>query len=87
MVTVEDPYVRGDHIRAVVSLRDDPLGALWARHEIDHAKYVAGRHWQKLYEASQIGDLRGIDLTRERVDAGRNGTELRLSIASKPWLR
>jgi hypothetical protein len=61
---------------AVASLRDDPLGALWARHQIDDAKYVAGRHWQKLYEAAEIGDLRGADFSRERVDGGRNGVEI-----------
>jgi len=44
-VEVDDPYARGERISAHVSLRDDPLGALWARHQIDDAKYVAGRHW------------------------------------------
>ena len=76
VVTVDDPYARGEHVSAVVSLRDDPLGALWVRKQIDDAKYHAGRRWQRLYEASQIGDLRGMDPTRERVDAGGNGVEI-----------
>ena len=52
VVTVDDPYARGERISTVANLRDDPLGALWARHQIDDAKYVAGRHWQRLYEAA-----------------------------------
>ena len=76
VVTVDDPYARGEHVSAVVSLRDDPLGALWVRKQIDDAKYHAGRRWQRLYEASQIGDLRGMDLTRERVDSSSNGVEI-----------
>lgn len=76
VVTVDDPYARGEHVNAVVSLRDEPLGALWARRQIDDAKYVAGRHWQQLYEAAEIGNLRGMDLTRERVDSSSKGIEL-----------
>jgi hypothetical protein len=76
VVTVDDPFARGERINAVTSLRDDPLGALWARHQIDDAKYMAGRHWQKLYEAVEIG-VRGVDFTRERVDGGSgNGIEI-----------
>ena len=75
VVEVDDPYARGERISAVASLRDDPLGALWARRQIDDAKYMAGRHWQKLYEAVEIG-ARGMDFTRERVDGGRNGVEI-----------
>ena len=56
---------------AVASLRDDPLSALWARHQIDDAKYVAGRHWQKLYEAAEIGDLRGVS-SRRRPQRSRD---------------
>jgi hypothetical protein len=77
VVEVDDPYARGERISAVASLGDDPLGALHVRHQIDAAKFMAGRHWQRLYEASQIGTLRGMDLTRERVDGGGgNGVEL-----------
>jgi hypothetical protein len=70
------PFARGERITALASLRDDPLGALWARHQIDDAKYVAGRHWQKIYEVAELATLRGADLSRERVDGGGNGVEL-----------
>ena len=76
VVTIDDPYAHGEHVSAVVSLRDDPLGALWVRKQIDDAKYHAGRRWQRLYEASQIGDLRGMDPTRERVDSSSKGVEI-----------
>jgi hypothetical protein len=52
VVEIDDPFVRGERISAVANLRDEPLGALWACHQIDDAKYVAGRHWQRLYEAA-----------------------------------
>jgi hypothetical protein len=73
-VEVDDPYARGERITAIASLRDDPLGA-WARHQIDDAKYVAGRHWQKIYEMAEIGMLRSMDPARERIDSGGNGVD------------
>jgi hypothetical protein len=72
-VEVEDPYERGDRIRAVANLRGDPLARMLARHQIDQAKYVAGRRWQKSYTTAEIGTLRSIDLTRDRVDGGGRG--------------
>lgn len=66
----DDPYERGERISALRNVRDDPLGALWARRQIDDAKYCAGRHWQKLYEQAEIGGIRGMDTTREPVDGG-----------------
>jgi hypothetical protein len=74
-VEVEDPYARGERISALTSLRDDPLGALWARHQIDDARFMAGRHWQKIYETAAIGDMRSIDLSAERIDGGTHATE------------
>lgn len=74
IVTVDCPFERGARITAVASLRDDPLGALWARHQIDDAKYHAGRHWQRCYET--VEGLRGQDLLRTPVDGSGNGVEL-----------
>jgi hypothetical protein len=56
-------------------LRDDPLRALWAQQQIDNAKYVAGRHWQRIYEIAEIG-MHSLDPGRERVDGGGNGIEI-----------
>jgi hypothetical protein len=73
-VEVDDPYARGERISALASLRDDPLRGLWVRHQIDDAKYVAGRRWQRYYEIAEIG-MHSHDL-HERVDGGGNGIEI-----------
>lgn len=67
-VEIVDPY--GDAGIARVSVRDDHLALLWARKVIEPYEYEAGRRWQHAYELSQLGNLRGIDPTRERVDGG-----------------
>jgi hypothetical protein len=71
-VTVEDPYglTPGEKVVALRTLRDDPLAALHHNRMIDEAQYKAGRHWQLAYEAADIGTIRSIDLSRERVDGG-----------------
>jgi hypothetical protein len=46
------------------------------RHQIDDAKFMAGRHWQKLHAAAETSTLRGIDFTRERVDGGGRSPEI-----------
>lgn len=57
-------------VKALRSLRDDPLGRLHARGQIDEACFNAGRHWQALYERASIGGVRAIDTTNEPVDGG-----------------
>jgi len=66
---VKDPY-DGGRLIVARSLRDDPLARLHDRHHIDDAQYAAGRAWQALYEAAEIGGARAIDPTREPVDGG-----------------
>jgi hypothetical protein len=61
----------GDNIIVFRSLRDDPLGAMHSRGQVDEAKFNAGRHWQRCYEATEISGARAIDFTREAVDGGR----------------
>lgn len=69
-VMVEDPHAPADKIVALRTLRDDPLAALHHNKMIDDAQYQAGRHWQLAYESADIGTIRSIDLSRERVDGG-----------------
>lgn len=74
----DDPYSpsdRNDRITVTRSIRDDPLGRLHARGQVDEAQYLAGRRWQALYEAVEIGGARGIDPTREAVDGGRGASD------------
>lgn len=70
VVTVDDPYEAGAKIAAVASLRDDPLGRLRARKQIDEAQYRAGRDMQALYERAEIGKVMAVDTTKEPVDCG-----------------
>jgi hypothetical protein len=75
-VEVEDPYARGERIHAIVSLRDDTLRMMWSRHQIDDAKFAAGRHWQTLFETAAMGDLRSIDLSLGgRIDGSGRAIE------------
>lgn len=61
---------REDRIRAVRSMRDDPLARLHDRGQIGEAQYLAGRAMQKLYEDSEVGRLRSQDPSNEPVDGG-----------------
>jgi hypothetical protein len=57
-------------VSAVRSLRDDPLARLHDRRQIGEAEYRAGRDFQRLLEATELGRLRSNDPTREPVDGG-----------------
>jgi hypothetical protein len=39
-----------------------------ARKQIDRAQFEAGRRWQELWEAAEIGAVKAIDPTKEPVD-------------------
>ena len=68
---VSDPYSdRGEQIKVLRSVRDDPLAGMHARGQIDEAQMLAGRKWQMLHELSTIGPIGAIDPTREAVDGG-----------------
>lgn len=67
--TVEDdPYEAGGRILVLRSIRDDPLGGLYARGQIDDAQFAAGRQWQRYYEMAGIGQVIAMDPTKEPVD-------------------
>lgn len=70
-VIVDDPYEAGAQITVLRSLRDDALARLACRGHIDRQLVLAGRAWQADYELVEIGNLRGIDTTRDAVDGGR----------------
>ncbi len=65
-------------ITLVRALRDDPLGRLHARRQIDIAQYRAGRQWQEAYETAAIGRIGSIDPSNEPVDCSphHNGPNL-----------
>lgn len=67
-VVVDDPYELGAKLTVTRSLRDDPLARLRDREQIDEAQFIAGRHWQRDFEAAEIGGISAIDTTKEPVD-------------------
>jgi hypothetical protein len=70
-VVVDDPYERGAKVTVLRSLRDDPLGRMHARHQVDDAQEKAGRRWQGFYETAEGRGAGAIDPTKEAVDGGR----------------
>lgn len=71
LAVVDDPYgVPGEKIEVTRSIRDDMLGFLFSRKDIDEAQMAAGRRYQRYAERAQIGNVRAIDPTREAVDGG-----------------
>jgi hypothetical protein len=71
-VEVDDPFALqpGEKIVALRSIRNDPLGRLHSRRQIDEAQYQGGRAFQDDWEKAERGP-RAIDPTREYVDGGQ----------------
>src|SRR6516162_11681686 len=55
----------------IVSLREDPIGRMHARRQVDEAQYSAARAYQRLYDTATIGNLSPADPSRIRVDGGK----------------
>jgi hypothetical protein len=53
------------------SIRGDPLGQMYARHQIEPVRYFAGRGYQELHEFARTGHMGTFDPTRTRCDSGR----------------
>lgn len=58
----------------VRNLRGDTLAYLRDRRQIDEHQYIAGRHWQEVYEAA-CGTVPAMDTTKEPVDGGGIATD------------
>jgi hypothetical protein len=58
-------------VTVVRALRDDPLGRMFSRHQIDQPQYLGGRSYQELVEVVQIGSMRSVDLGKTPVSGGR----------------
>lgn len=71
-VEIDDPLALepGEKITALRSIRNDPLGRLHSRHQIDDAQFRGGRAFQDDWEKAERGP-RAVDPTREYVDGGR----------------
>jgi hypothetical protein len=58
-------------LTAIVNLREDPIGRMHARRQVDEAQYSAARAYQQLYDRATIGTLSPADPSRIRVDGGQ----------------
>jgi hypothetical protein len=47
-------------LTVITALRDDPLGRMFARRQIDSAQYQGGRAYQDLFVAAQLGHIGGM---------------------------
>jgi hypothetical protein len=66
---VPDPYSStGGKIVVTASIRDDPLGQLYARRHIDDAQYRTGLFLRELFELAEIGSVQAMDPGKEPVD-------------------
>jgi hypothetical protein len=72
-VEVDNPLALDpdEKIVAMRSIRNDPLGRLHSRRQIDEAQYRGGRAYQNDWERAERG-LQGVDPTREYVDGARS---------------
>ena len=69
-----------------VALKDDPVGRMHSRHQIDEAQYQGARAYQQTADRAMLGAVRSVDLTKTKVSgvisvgsahtgpAARNGT-------------
>jgi hypothetical protein len=71
-IEIDDPSGTNDGDKIVVlrQLRGDPLARLHSHRQIDQAQFLAGRAYQRDWEAAEKG-THAIDPTRERVDGAR----------------
>ena len=58
-------------LTAIVNLRNDVIGRMHARRQVDEAQYHAARAFQQLYDYATIGGYSVADLLRPKVDGGR----------------
>src|ERR1700712_5445948 len=71
-VEIDNPLALepGEKIVALRSIRNDPLGRLHSRRQIDEAQSRGGGAFQHDWERAERGP-RGVDPTREYVDGGQ----------------
>jgi hypothetical protein len=87
-ITVANPYYSpsapAEHreVKAWQSLRDDPLGRMFHRRQISESQYRAGRAWQSLWDAAEIGRIKTLDLTQTPVDGSPSASQ---GLSDRQW--
>ena len=61
---------RRPSITVFVALKDDPVGRMHSRHQIDKAQYQAARAFQQVAEQATLGSVRSVDLSKTKVSGG-----------------
>lgn len=66
------PCPSGDltSLTVTINIRGDTLAYMKKRKQISEHQYIAGRHWQALYDRAVIGRIKAMDTTNEPVDGG-----------------
>lgn len=75
LLEVPDPFEPGAVLVRIASFRGDPLLLMKSRYQLPQHLFAAGRHWQKLFEAAQIGSLKAINIELEPVDGRGQAVE------------
>jgi hypothetical protein len=52
------------------ALKDDPVGRMHSRRQIDEAQYKAARAFQEAADQATIGSMRSVDLSKTKVSGG-----------------
>jgi hypothetical protein len=73
---VDDPRNAGRFVIATASLRDDPLGQMHARRQIEQYQFAAGRHMQAAFECAELGALQAVDPGKPVIDSGQTNFSL-----------
>ena len=53
-----------------VALKDDPVGRMHSRHQLDNSQFKAARLYQLTADQAMLGTMRSIDLSRTKVSGG-----------------
>jgi hypothetical protein len=57
-------------VTVITALRDDALGRMYARRQIDQPQYLAGRAYQETADQATVGSIRSIDFSKTLVSGG-----------------
>jgi hypothetical protein len=70
---VEDPHgtFKGEKIKVLRALRDDPLADMHNRGQIDDPLFMAARKLQATHRRATVGSISAIDTTKDVVDGGK----------------
>ncbi|MFG1417032.1 DUF6456 domain-containing protein [Xanthobacter sp. V0B-10] len=70
---VPDPWEPGARLSVPCNMRESPIEHMAARKRLNAAQKEAGDRYRALYEFSQLGPLRAMDIDREQLHTGRVG--------------